>query len=77
MADLDALAVHKAFFEDLISYLPPNESTESEAPAEKQDKPPPPRPPDLLSTSPSPPPPRAKVRPGFEGAPVVRRKRGS
>jgi hypothetical protein len=76
MADLASLAADRAFFEDLIAALPPNESADAEAPGEKRAKaaPPPPTPPD--PPSPSPPPPRAKVRPGFEGVPVVRRKRG-
>jgi hypothetical protein len=78
------LEEHKAFYDELVSYLPQNELTEQE--------PEPVTPADTAPTRPNPPPrfpvpnqgrppspkmPHNKIRPGFEGARIVRKKRSA
>jgi hypothetical protein len=79
MADIADLQRHKKFFEDLLMYLPPKELTEAEPESEKSPDSPPPLPPP--PPAPRHPPrglielKRTKIRPGFEGTNVIRRKR--
>jgi hypothetical protein len=80
--DLAKLERHKKFFQDLLQYLPPSELIMAET------DPPPDLPPSRSfspspSQSPAPPDPpssatehkRTKIRPGFEGTNIIRKKR--
>ena len=80
MVDIAKLEEYKTFYEDILSYLPPNEGIEK---PEVQSQPPKPKPkpnpnilppPKVRSNHTNPKPKPKSVRPGFEGTKVIRKK---